>query len=131
MNGFMGDVANIMSNPNNPGGGVSPGWKHYVSSGDIILPGPSMAWVFLDEHPDSLNDPLFSVPMNKATWDDVPASYHNNACGFAFADGHAEIKKWLDGNTIQPILKQQPSSGNGKASPNDMPWIKARSSAPQ
>jgi prepilin-type processing-associated H-X9-DG protein len=27
---------------------------------------------------------------------DVPATYHNGACGFAFADGHSEIHKWVD-----------------------------------
>lgn len=131
MNGFMGDVTDIMSDPNHPTSGVSAGWRHYIKFSDLTSPSPAKAWVLLDEHPDSLNDPLFSVPMNKTTWDDVPASYHNNACGFSFADGHAEIKRWVDTNTIQPILKINPSSGNGKASPNDMAWMKARSSARQ
>jgi prepilin-type processing-associated H-X9-DG protein len=27
---------------------------------------------------------------------DYPASYHNNAAGFYFADGHAVIHKWRD-----------------------------------
>jgi prepilin-type processing-associated H-X9-DG protein len=30
---------------------------------------------------------------------DYPGNYHNRAAGFSFADGHAEIKKWLDGRT--------------------------------
>jgi len=34
---------------------------------------------------------------------DVPASYHNEAGGLGFADGHAEIHKWLDPRTKQPI----------------------------
>ena len=24
----------------------------------------------------------------------MPATYHNGACGFSFADGHSEIHKW-------------------------------------
>jgi prepilin-type N-terminal cleavage/methylation domain-containing protein/prepilin-type processing-associated H-X9-DG protein len=131
MNGFMGDVANIMSNPDNPGAGVSPGWKHYIKFSDITSPSPSMLWVLLDEHPGSLNDPLFSVPMNKATWDDTPASYHNGACGFSFADGHAEIHKWLDGNTKQPVIFGNTRAANGLASPTDRAWLDPRSSAPQ
>jgi len=131
MNGFMGDVANIMSSPNNPGGGVSPGWRHYIKHGDITSPSPSMAWVLLDEHPCSINDPLFSVPMNKATWDDTPASYHNGACGFSFADGHAEIHKWIDANTKQPVIYGNTKAANGLASPADRAWIDPRSSAPQ
>jgi prepilin-type N-terminal cleavage/methylation domain-containing protein/prepilin-type processing-associated H-X9-DG protein len=131
MNGFMGDVANIMSTPGNPGAGVSPGWRHYIKFSDITRPSPSMAWVLLDEHPGSLNDPLFSVPMNKTTWDDTPASYHNGACGFSFADGHAEIHKWLDGNTKQPVIFNNTVAANGLASPNDRAWLDPRSSAPQ
>ncbi len=30
---------------------------------------------------------------------DFPSSYHNGACGFNFADGHSQIKKWLDKRT--------------------------------
>jgi len=36
--------------------------------------------------------------MKQHSWEHLPASYHNGACGFTFADGHSEIKKWLDPN---------------------------------
>jgi prepilin-type processing-associated H-X9-DG protein len=125
---FWGDVMNIMSKSGNPGAGVSPGWTHYIKFSDITSPSPSKLWVLLDEHPGSLNDPLFSVPMNKATWDDTPASYHNGACGFSFADGHAEIHKWLDGNTKQPVIFGNTTRA-GLASPTDAGLIDPRSSA--
>lgn len=70
-----------------------PIYKHIKKMGDFAFPGPGETWVFLDEHPDSINDAGFFNP--RATeWIDLPASYHNNAAGFAFADGHAEIHKW-------------------------------------
>jgi prepilin-type processing-associated H-X9-DG protein len=25
---------------------------------------------------------------------------HNGACGFSFADGHAEIRKWIDPDSL-------------------------------
>jgi len=28
---------------------------------------------------------------------DFPANYHNGACGYSFADGHAEVHKWKGG----------------------------------
>ncbi len=28
-------------------------------------------------------------------WQDIPACYHCGSCGFSFADGHSEIRKWL------------------------------------
>ena len=68
-----------------------------------LSPRPDMKWVFVDEHPDSLNDGLFT--MNKGNvWIDYPAAYHNGACGFSFADGHAEVHKWV-GSTIQAPVK--------------------------
>jgi prepilin-type processing-associated H-X9-DG protein len=38
---------------------------------------------------------------------DWPASYHGNACGFSFADGHSEIHKWLDGRTMLVLKENQ------------------------
>jgi prepilin-type N-terminal cleavage/methylation domain-containing protein/prepilin-type processing-associated H-X9-DG protein len=73
---------------------------------ELIKPPPAMAWVFVDEHPNSINDGCsFNDPLltpDRFTWTDLPASYHNGACGFSFADGHAEIKKWRDATTIKP-----------------------------
>lgn len=105
---------------------------------------PSLTWVFVDEHPDSINDGLFGLYMPgraawpaAVAWDDVPASYHNGACGFSFADGHAEIKKWFDSQTKPPIRRQtvaqggNPPSGYTTTSPNDGRWFVERSSNPQ
>ncbi|MDB6064679.1 MAG: hypothetical protein JWR26_887 [Pedosphaera sp.] len=72
---------------------------------------PADTFVFLDEHPDSINDGLFALLTSTTTaptaWGDLPASYHNGACGFAFADGHSEIHKWKNdgGTTDKPIRK--------------------------
>ncbi|HMP83561.1 MAG TPA: prepilin-type N-terminal cleavage/methylation domain-containing protein [Verrucomicrobiota bacterium] len=93
---------------------------------DLVSPGPATTWNFVDEHADSLNDPMFYVnPFNKTTWIDVPASYHNGACGFSFADGHAEIKKWKDQNTIQPVRFTSGVSGT-KTAPSDVEWLAER-----
>jgi prepilin-type N-terminal cleavage/methylation domain-containing protein/prepilin-type processing-associated H-X9-DG protein len=68
-----------------------------------VIAHPSSTWVFVDEHPDSILAGLFVVYLNKHSWEHLPGSYHNSACGFAFADGHSEIKKWLDPFTTQPL----------------------------
>ncbi len=72
---------------------------------DLTRPGPSDTWVFVDEHPDSIND-AGTFPPERTQWVDLPASYHNGAAGFAFADGHSEIKRWVDGSTKQPVRMQ-------------------------
>lgn len=90
---------------------------------------PSMLWVFVDEHPDSINDGLFSTLSGSSNkWNDLPASYHNGACGFVFADGHAEIKKWRDAATKRPIMRQ--ASPTGIVAPTDVAWVWQRSSNP-
>jgi prepilin-type N-terminal cleavage/methylation domain-containing protein/prepilin-type processing-associated H-X9-DG protein len=124
MNGFVGDVLKI-------NGGTltqNAGWRRYLKTTDIRS--PANIWVLVDEHPDSINDGLLAIPMTgtNATWWDNPASYHNGACGFSFADGHTEIKKWQDANSIQPVLRNSPCAGNGKSSPRDMAWIQERTS---
>ena len=120
MNGFAGDTSDINRSLNN-------GWRRYLKLSDIYSPPPALCWIILDEHPDSINDPFFSVLMNSgAAWTDVPGSQHSGACGFAFADGHSEIKKWLDSNTIQPVHRINPCAANGKYSPRDMLWLQQR-----
>jgi prepilin-type processing-associated H-X9-DG protein len=122
MNGYVGDVLNINGTYINKTGR----WRKFLKTSDFKS--PANIWVVLDEHPDSINDSLFAVPMTSTneTWWDVPASYHNRAAGFSFQDGHAEIKKWQDQNTVQPVNRRSPSSGNGKWSPRDLIWIQNR-----
>jgi prepilin-type N-terminal cleavage/methylation domain-containing protein/prepilin-type processing-associated H-X9-DG protein len=67
---------------------------------------PANFWVFIDEHPDSINDGYFlNDPGGTGAghWEDVPASYHNGACGISFADGHSIIHKWRSGTSKPPI----------------------------
>ena len=98
---------------------------------DLIHPGPSMTFVILDEHADSINDGQFmhdpGYAPNSEKWRDLPASYHNRAGDFSYADGHSEIHKWLDprtkvinGNVDRLTVGQQPGSV-------DILWMQERS----
>jgi len=69
------------------------------------VPSPSKTWLTLDEHPDSINDAYFINNPDASSWQDIPASYHNGACGFSFADGHAEIRRWLSGTSKYQAVK--------------------------
>jgi prepilin-type N-terminal cleavage/methylation domain-containing protein/prepilin-type processing-associated H-X9-DG protein len=70
---------------------------------EITEPSPSDRWVFVDEHPDSINNGFLAVYLDHFAWEDLPASYHNGACGFAFVDGHSFIKRWVSPMTRKPI----------------------------
>jgi prepilin-type processing-associated H-X9-DG protein len=65
-------------------------------------------------------------------WEDLPASYHNNAGSFSFADGHSEVHKWKDPRTAEPIFYKawntDPDYGNNLATPHDVDyeWVDDR-----
>ena len=114
--------------------------KPYVvfrKTADLNLMGASKAYVFIDEHPDSLNFGDFAVAVvDDATFAsayivDVPASYHNGAGGISFGDGHAEVHRWIDSRTRLPVkfqtgLNVLPSPRN-----KDMLWMSERASVPK
>ncbi len=113
---------------------TSKKYRVYYKTSDIVDPGPAQCYVLLDEHPDSINAGGFANMMVEspaaARIIDFPASYHNGAAGISFADGHAEIKKWLDPRTRPPVRYDGNLTLN-VASPNnrDMIWLAERTSS--
>jgi len=109
--------------------GTSKKYRVYYKKSSID--NPAMRFVFLDEHPDGINAGGFANMMvatpQSARIIDVPASYHNGACGISFSDGHAEIKKWRDARTQVPVHYNNNLQLNF-ASPNnpDMIWLALR-----
>ncbi len=113
--------------------GMTKKYRVYYRKSDVDH--PAMRFVFVDEHPDSINAGGFAnmmVPNPQATRIiDFPASFHNGACGLSFADGHAEIHKWRDDRT-KPAPKYNNDLKLNVSSPNnqDMIWLAERTSAP-
>jgi len=115
----------------------NPAWPQYLKTSSV--PQPSNLYVFLDEHPDSINDAYFddgnqppiNNPYENTAWagSDTPASFHNGCCGFTFADGHSEIHKWLNPATIRPVVPDSvatipPPGPGGTAGPfTDRNWL--------
>jgi prepilin-type N-terminal cleavage/methylation domain-containing protein/prepilin-type processing-associated H-X9-DG protein len=96
-------------------------------------PGPATAWVFMDEHPDSIDDAQLYVnpeDANPATstgiFTELPASYHNNACGISFADGHSEAHKWLEALTCPAVKYQQNQQLQVGVNSRDLIWLAQR-----
>jgi prepilin-type N-terminal cleavage/methylation domain-containing protein/prepilin-type processing-associated H-X9-DG protein len=109
-------------------------WRIYRRESDFVDPGPTQTFVFLDEREDSINDGMFVVDMGGYPDDpaqhrivDIPASYHNGAGGFSFADGHAEIRKWVDPRTVERFAKGVVTPYD-RPSPNnpDVRWMQER-----
>lgn len=108
MNAMVGDAGEVSQtgvNQNNP---------NYVQFFTLTaVPRPAEIFVFVEEHPDSINDgyflnqaPSYSYGYGASSlereWIDLPASYHNRAACFSFADGHAETHRWRDPSTTPP-----------------------------
>jgi prepilin-type N-terminal cleavage/methylation domain-containing protein/prepilin-type processing-associated H-X9-DG protein len=111
------------------------GYILYRKYSDLNKPGPSKIFLFIDEREDAINWGNFETEMDgydpysntqyKLT--DLPASYHGQAGGLSFCDGHAEIHRWRDPRTMPPL---QPNgsvfSGSGiTPSPRnvDVGWL--------
>lgn len=107
----------------------------YLKLSQIVRPPPAQLWVLVDEHPDSINDACFFTDMtvSNARWVDLPASYHNGACGYSFADGHSEIKRWTGPLVKKPItfMDYSPVSSSAPQDMADYRWHQMRSSAPK
>ena len=74
-------------------GPTDPIYKQVRKISEFLYPTPAEAWTYVDEHPDSLNDPAFFSP-NQTSWIDIPATYHDGGVVLAFSDGHTEDHKW-------------------------------------
>jgi prepilin-type processing-associated H-X9-DG protein len=80
-------------------------------------------FVFLDEREDSINDGWFaSDPDTQYSVVDWPASYHNGAAGYSFADGHSEVHRWRDGRTM-PGLNQGLIGTKALSGDADVLWM--------
>ena len=133
MQGMMGCL--YIGNMYNPG---PPAWRVYNKMTDIVAPlTPVDAIVFLDENMCNFNDGYLQVDcVDDQGWPDVPGSYHEWKGSMGFADGHAEIHKWITSALKIPIRygfgwpqgSYPPFSGGHNNA--DLVWWKAHVSAP-
>jgi prepilin-type N-terminal cleavage/methylation domain-containing protein/prepilin-type processing-associated H-X9-DG protein len=123
MNGFVGSPA-----PDALDGTTSGVFRKTTDAPDA-----SSLLVFLDEHPDSIDDGWYifcnnSDPTERSQWSNLPGSSHAGSGGLTFADGHAEIHKWKVATTVQPVN----NAGGGLnlnvgSDTTDVDWVAARS----
>jgi prepilin-type N-terminal cleavage/methylation domain-containing protein/prepilin-type processing-associated H-X9-DG protein len=99
----------------------------------IVNPTPANAFVFIDERADSINDGFFTVEMvstnANATLGNIPASYHNGRSAITFADGHADLHRWLDPRTEPPLNPYMMQGATFAPNDPDVAWIQQHCSA--
>jgi len=118
------------ANPKENNPPLDQGYALLTKFSEVANPGPAMTWMYLDEHPDSINDAaFFSVRGDR--WLDLPASYHGGAGGVAFVDGHAEIHKWQSSANGYPVrIATFPGLDVAKGD-RDYEWLRERTNKKQ
>lgn len=123
MNSLVGDPGELTNRFN-------PSFIQCLREADLQT--PSSIFVYLDEHPDTLNDGFFMNRLEETPkWGNIPASYHNGAANLSFGDGHVESHRWQvtqgAGSTLRPNVKGG-AGGIFAADPTtDWDWLKTRS----
>lgn len=111
---------------------LSP-YKTFNKLSDINGPAPCNLFILIDHHPDYISDIHFHMDMSKGAdmrFVDYPASHHGGRGTLSFADGHAELHKWLDDRTKIPIRGiAHFLSGNPSPHNSDIAWLQQRYSA--
>ena len=89
---------------------------------------PSLSWVFINEHPDSIDDGILYIDpqhggqSGTGQFTEVPASYLANGTGISFADGHAEIHVWRGSLANRPVQYTSLRNINVTDDP-DLAWL--------
>lgn len=153
MNFFLGGYA---GGDASLAGGIASGWGNkfpiYLKTSDLnnssSAPGPSKTFVFLDEREDSIDAGNFMTvmagyPIPPATAStpavyktgDIPASYHGGSGGFSFADGHSDLRRWLNDAKWPTMLSHAmlPDSNTGRPAPfsKDVEFLQDISARPK
>ena len=99
MNRFMGNLA------------VADPWPYYgyMTRSDITSGPRREVCVFMDIHEDHLDfcDYSLGIGGTVGSFETLPASRHNGKGVLSYADGSAEIHRWQDSQTLQPVTGVQ------------------------
>jgi prepilin-type N-terminal cleavage/methylation domain-containing protein/prepilin-type processing-associated H-X9-DG protein len=78
-------------------GGEVAGFPTFIRYSEIVDPGPSSLFVFIDANENGITDAHFALhPLASGwkSWIDMPTDRHDQAGNLSFADGHIERWKW-------------------------------------
>lgn len=106
----------------------NPYYRQFFKTTEV--PEPARIFVFIEEHPDSINDGYFIDRPETDRWMDLPASWHGGAANLSFADGHCETHRWRFASTkpaARPDAAHLPFSIPA-AEQGDFDWLMDRMS---
>jgi prepilin-type N-terminal cleavage/methylation domain-containing protein/prepilin-type processing-associated H-X9-DG protein len=100
----------------------------YKKTAQITRPNPSLAFVFMDESLYTIDDGYFAVLVNVDTWQNFPAYRHGGSASVSFADGHSELKRWVEASTgkLSDPSGNSPAPRFGAQRNRDLQWCSDR-----
>jgi prepilin-type N-terminal cleavage/methylation domain-containing protein len=117
-NGFVGTT---FSEQNGRPDEVDYKYQVFHKTSDFTRLSSSDAFVYVDENPLTLNDGFLRVLPEAANGiGDRPAINHGHSSSFSFADGHADLHKW-----VNVFL----SAASGPATATDPVWLATHATA--
>jgi len=125
MNAMIGDAGQFSQSGANVN---NPEYKQFFKVTQV--PKPSQIFLFIEEHPNSIDDGYFLNKFDSQTWLRLPASWHRGAANVSFTDGHLETHRWLMARTrqaVQPGLAYLPI-WVPSAEAVDFNWLMSRTS---
>ena len=117
MNSLVGNPGTLLDEFN-------PAYRQFTKASSVI--NASEIFIFMDEHPDTINDGFFMNRLANFEWGNLPGSYHGGGANLSYADGHAAFHRWTvtgPSGTVQPPVKDA-LDGPLPASPGtDFQWL--------
>ncbi len=100
----------------------------YKKVTQINRPPPTMALVFADESEFTIDDGYFAVMVVADTWENYPSIRHGGSASFSFADGHSELKRWVEPSTaaLKAPLGFVTAARYGTQRNRDLQWLSDR-----
>ena len=82
-------------------------YKIFLKRSDLSPSVRAQIFVFIDVHEDFLDFCTFELsydpPSQQSGWHNLPSGRHAASGILSYVDGHAEIHRWRDQITLQPI----------------------------
>jgi hypothetical protein len=74
---------------------------------------PTLSWVIADEHARTIDDSFFLVTMDDThPFASFPGARHHRACALSFADGHTELFRLKDAESLRTEGRGPVQAGN-------------------
>ncbi len=108
-----------------------PEWVvSFFKMSDFRRVSPAGIWVLLEEHSHTIDDGRFELmwPASEGAenWTGYPSTRHGRAGPVSFADGHVEIRKWVEASTIPNLRKLETDMQFLVPGSRDFRWLHDR-----